>query len=170
MKNAIKISLIFLALTGGLQVFGQSNIRTNSESDDMQYLVEEEKLAKDVYTYFGDKYGSRPFLNIQQSEQRHIAMMIRMLEKDNVSYKISDEPGVFYDSKLQKLYTTLIKQGSTSELEAFKAGKLIEETDISDLKEAIKHTTDETNIEIYTNLLRASENHLQAFDRQIAKY
>ncbi len=170
MKNAIKISLIFLALIGGLQVFGQSNIPIKSESDDTQYLAEEEKMAKDVYTYFGDKYGSRPFLNIQKSEQRHMDMMIRMLEKDNVSYKISDELGVFYDSKLQKLYTTLITQGSTSELEAFKVGKLIEEIDISDLKEAIKNTTDETNIEIYRNLLRASENHLQAFDRQIAKY
>jgi len=170
MKNVIKISLIFMALIGGLQVFSQSNIPANSESDDMQYLVEEEKLAKDVYTYFGDKYGSRPFLNIQKSEQRHMDIMIQMLEKDNVSYKLSDEPGVFYNEELQALYDKLIAQGDTSELEAFIVGKLIEETDISDLKEAIKHTTDKTNIEVYSNLLRASENHLQAFDRQIAKY
>ena len=170
MKNVIKVSLIFITITGSSQVFGQNNTPTNSESEDMQYLVEEEKLAKDVYTYFGDKYGSRPFLNIQKSEQRHMDMMIQMLEKDNVSYKISDEPGVFYNEELQALYDKLVAQGSTSELEAFKAGKLIEETDISDLKEAIKHTADETNIEIYRNLLRASKNHLQAFDRQIAKY
>lgn len=170
MKNANRIGLIFLALIGGLQVFGQSNIPANSESEDMQYLVEEEKLARDVYSYFGDKYGSRPFLNIQKSEQRHLEMMIQMLEKNNVPYKISDEPGVFYNEELQALYDKLISQGGTSELVAFEVGKLIEEKDISDLKKAIRHTTDKTNIEIYRNLLRASENHLQAFDRQLAKY
>lgn len=170
MKNVIKTSMVILTVISGIQSFGQVNVPNEKESYDKQYMVEEEKLAMDIYTYFGDKYGSRPFMNIQESEQRHMDMMVQMLEKDNVPYKISDEPGIFYNEELQALFDKLIAQGSTSELEAFKVGKLIEEADISDLKKAIRRTTDETNIEIYGNLLRASENHLQAFNRQIAKY
>lgn len=58
----------------------------------MQYMVEEEKLAKDAYIFFGDKYRSRPFLNSKESEQRHMDMMIQMLDKNNSSYKLIEKP------------------------------------------------------------------------------
>jgi hypothetical protein len=81
-------------------------------------MVEEEKLAKGVYTYFGEKYGSRPFLNIQESEQGYMDMMILMLEKNNITYKLSEKLGVFFNVELQELYDNLIVQGNASELDA----------------------------------------------------
>ena len=63
MKNVIKTVMVILTIISGLLGFGQDNRLSDKESRDMQYMVEEEKLARDVYTYFGDKYGSRPFLN-----------------------------------------------------------------------------------------------------------
>ena len=170
MKNVIKTVMVILTIISGLLGFGQDNRLSDKESRDMQYMVEEEKLARDVYTYFGDKYGSRPFLNIQESEQRHMDMMIQMLEKNNVPFKLSEKAGVFFNAELQELYNILISQGNASEVDAYKVGKVIEDTDISDLEEAIKNTNDVTNINIYENLLRASENHLRAFNRQLSKY
>ena len=170
MKNVIKTSMVILTVISGFHGFGQINDPSDKESRHMQYMVEEEKLAKDLYTYFGDKYGSRPFMNIKESEQRHMNMMIQMLERNNVSYNLSEKPGVFYNAELQELYNNLIAQGNTSELDAYKVGKVIEETDISDLEVALKNTKDVTNINIYKNLLRASESHLQAFNRQLSRY
>ena len=45
--------------------------------------------------------------------------------------------------------------------------KLIEETDITDLEDAIANTNDAYITQVYSNLLRASRNHLKAFNRQL---
>ena len=48
--------------------------------------------------------------------------------------------------------------------------KIIEEKDIDDLEIAISNTNDTYAKQIYTNLLNASYNHLNAFNRNLSRY
>lgn len=45
---------------------------TQAEIDDLKFLREEEKLARDVYLFSFNKYQVSIFDNISQSEQKHM--------------------------------------------------------------------------------------------------
>jgi len=137
----------------------------------LTYMREEEKMARDVYLMMYDKYKLRIFKNIAASEQTHMDAIKKLLDK----YSLADPAagkgiGEFTDPKIQALYNTLILQGSISKVDAFKAGVLIEETDIDDLKKAIAAARHDDIIKVYNNLLLGSYNHLDAFNSQLAKY
>jgi hypothetical protein len=131
------------------------------------YLIEEEKLAHDVYTVFYEKYGARVFGNILVSESTHQDRVLTLLRARNISDPRSTEIGVFTNTDLQKFYDDLIAQGSQNETEAFKAGVIIEETDIADITEQLSNTTDEDVVLALEDLRKGSENHLRAFKRQL---
>jgi len=170
MKNVIKKIAIVIAILSSMNTFSQKGSLSEKVTNDMKFMVEEEKVARDAYEYLGETWNLRIFNNIKQSEQRHMEMMESLLEKNKIAYEISDERGVFYNKDLQKMYNDLIEKGSKSRRDALEVGKLIEVTDIKDLEEAIKNTSDEYIKQVYSNLLRASQNHLKAFNRQLAKY
>jgi len=168
MKNIIKSSLIILLLAISCISFSQD--KSTNDIKDMKFMVEEEKLARDVYDYLGDKWNLRVFNNINKSEQRHMEMMQNLLEVNKIHFDVSDKKGIFLNDKLQKMYTDLITKGSKSQYEALQIGKLIEETDITDLEKAIKNTNDTYAKQVYTYLLKASQNHLKSFNRQLSRY
>lgn len=170
MSNVISktVMTIFFLIT--INIYGQQTSISTEEINDMKYMVEEEKVAKDVYEYLDENWGLRVFGNIKQSEQRHIDIMENLLNSHKIAYKLSDEKGVFYNKILQKMYDDLIEKGSKSKHDALQVGKLIEETDIKDLEEAVKNTKNAYIKQVYTNLLRASQNHLQAFNKQLSHY
>jgi len=60
-------------------------------------------------------------------------------------------------------------QGERSLAEALRAGVVIEKRDISDLKDRIAATDRPDLKAVYGNLLRASNNHLRASTRQLAR-
>ena len=170
MKNVISktvgVFLILMSING----YSQNSPLSNQVSNDMKYMLEEEKVARDVYELLDSKWNLRVFNNIKQSEQHHMDIMENILIKYKITYRLSEEKGVFYDKELQKLYDDLIKKGLQSKQDAFEVGKLIEVTDINDLELAIKNTEDEYLKQVYTNLLHASNNHLRAFNRQLSKF
>lgn len=132
------------------------------------YLIEEEKLAHDVYQKMDELWGSRVFSNIQRSEVNHQDQLLAVMKSRDIADPRSTQVGVFTDQKLQALYDQLIAQGSQSVAEAYKVGVAIEELDISDIKADLasldpKDTDVKATME---NLLRGSENHLKAFSRQ----
>ncbi|WP_397363011.1 DUF2202 domain-containing protein [Olleya sp. R77988] len=170
MNNVIsKIVSAFLIFIS-INAYGQNASLSDQVISDMKYMLEEEKVARDVYVFMDTTWNLRVFNNIKKSEQRHMDMMENLLNTNKIAYKLSNDNGVFYNQDLQKMYDDLIKKGSQSKQDALEVGKLIEVTDISDLEEAIKNTEDEYIKQVYTNLLEASKNHLQAFNRQLSKY
>ncbi len=132
------------------------------------YLIEEEKLAHDVYQKMSELWGARVFGNIQRSETNHQDQLLAVMQSRAIADPRSTEVGVFTDQKLQTLYNQLIAQGSQSLNEAYKVGVAIEELDIADLKTDLA-TLDPKDTDVKAtmeNLLRGSENHLRAFSRQ----
>jgi hypothetical protein len=131
------------------------------------YLIEEEKLAHDVYTVLSAQWGGNTFSNILASETTHQDMVLGLLTSYGLEDPRSQEIGVFTNPDLQALYDQLIAQGVTSQTEAYKVGVLIEETDITDLTTAISSTSDSTIISVLEKLRSASESHLSAFSKKL---
>jgi hypothetical protein len=138
-----------------------------TQKEDLQYMYQEEKVARDVYLTLYNKYNSQVFYNISQAEQKHMDSVKTLLENYNIEVPVlSDEIGKFDLVELQELYDTLIESGSVSEYEAFKVGELVELTDIADLEEKIVNTPEDIEA-IYQNLLDGSYKHLEAFRKKL---
>lgn len=138
--------------------------------NDLLFMWEEERLARDVYLKLYEKWGAKIFLNIANNgEQAHIDSVKSMIDKYAVpttGYE-NATPGVFVNTDLQALYTVLITRGNTSLSEAYAVGKLIELTDIDDLdKRSVPSDLPSDIRRVYENLRAGSVNHLAAFNRQ----
>ena len=134
----------------------------------LTYLIEEEKLAHDVYTVLGELWGSKTMSNIVNSENSHESQVAVVLATYGFEDPRSSEVGVFVNPELQALYDTLIAQGSKSEAEAMQVGVIIEETDIADLNKMMATTLETDALAMMESLLSGSENHLAAFRRQLS--
>lgn len=145
------------------------NVTTSSRS--LEYMIEEEKLAHDVYVAMYDKWGSRVFSNIQNSEQNHQNQLLSVMQSRNISDPRSASAGVFKDQSLQDLYNKLIAQGNNSTIDALKVGVAIEELDIADLNSSLSSlSSSDTDIKsVYESLLSGSKKHLSAFNRQLSR-
>ena len=139
---------------------------TTAQKLQLQYLVEEEKLARDVYAYLAANVTSQKFSNITKSEQTHMDNISALLKKYNFFNPTTTRaPGVFRDVELQKLYNDLIAQGSVSVAAAMQVGVAIEELDIADLKKMMVNPAPADVKLAYDLLLKGSINHLAAFSR-----
>lgn len=164
-----------------------------NEQTHLEFMREEEKLARDVYITLGIQYPQlKVFGNIDDSEQRHTCAVCDMLEKygaqdpntnDNVGVYTGADYGPYFTGK----YQLLVERGSASSINALYTGAYIEELDMLDinycpeeiieLQESIssdsdcgKIYTDNADIQrLYTSLLEGSKNHLRAFVRNIER-
>ncbi len=166
MKKIITISLIVLI---SLSIFA-AGVLTKEEEEGILLMREEEKLARDVYTYLFDLWGIDVFANISDSEQTHTDTVEYLIELYDLEDPVLPGVGKFSDPALQELYNSLIEKGSELLLSAIEVGIAIEELDIKDLEELISQTDNPTIIRVYENLLAGSENHLEAFNSQYSIY
>lgn len=128
----------------------------------------EEKLARDVYLTLGKTFNHKMFVNIPESEQRHMDAVKALLDKYEIADPVTDnEIGVFANTDFKKLYDDLVAKGKTSFKDAMLVGIEIEEMDIKDLVERIEQTDNPDIKEVYENLKRGSENHLRAFTKHL---
>jgi hypothetical protein len=139
----------------------------SATAEQLAYLIEEEKLAHDVYTAMYELWGARAFGNILNSEANHQDQVLSVMNTFDVEDPRSNEVGVFTDPELQKLYDDLVAKGSKSLIDAYEVGVAIEELDIADLTEMLSTATDSSVIAMMENLRRGSENHLRAFNSKL---
>jgi hypothetical protein len=153
--------------------------------EDMRFMREEEKLARDVYATLYDYHLTKGLTltvcdNIASSEQRHMEAMKQLL--DNYSMADSAVDGgqgtypesclgdacKFNNTDLADLYVKLVADGKVTGVGALLVGGLIEEVDMIDLAEAIANAEGYADIQgVYDNLLCGSGNHLRAFAHNI---
>ncbi len=164
-----------------------------NEKTHLMFMREEEKMARDVYLKLGMMYpDSRIFGNIDDSEQIHTNAVKDMIEKygledpntnDNIGEYTGEEYGWYFTNK----YNDLIERGSISKFEALYVGAYIEELDMIDIEqcpavivevenginnvsECGKTYTDNDDIvQLYTFLLKGSNNHLASYVKNIEK-
>jgi hypothetical protein len=162
------VALIVIA-TFGLAPMANAAVPTRpttAQKAQLQYLVEEEKLARDVYLYLSENVTSTKFANIARSEQTHMDLISGVLK----TYKywnptLVRKPGVFYNKTLQALYTALIAKGSTDIWAAYQVGVEIETLDIGDIQNMLDDAMPADMKYALDRLLNGSINHLAAFSR-----
>ncbi len=148
---------------------GEITELTQEEINGLLLMVEEEKLARDVYLDLYDKWQLPIFKNIAASEQTHTDAVMRLIDAYGVEDSaISSERGIFVNAELGELYANLVTQGSELLLSALIVGATVEDLDIKDLNELLAQTANEDIILVYGNLRKGSRNHMRAFNKQIA--
>ncbi len=185
-------SKIFIAGTGSLALLSltgcggsDSNIIDTNSTDTtvaltdeqkytLLYMYQEEKVARDVYYYLGEIYTTEnTFAYIQTSEQRHMDACEKLCIKYGIDISQVDESvyGEFILPELQTLYDTLIAQGEPTLRAALEVGILIEETDITDLDDAIASMPSNASdiIRVFSNIQEGSLNHLEAFEYSLSQ-
>ncbi len=176
MKNVIKsiqrISVLLLAILF-LPACSDSDTEDvlvaldQVEIDDLKFLREEEKLARDVYLYSYDKYNLNVFSNISNSEQTHMDKVLSLLTKYGIADPASTERGMFNNAVLQDLYNQLTKKADSSLVDALTVGAVIEDLDISDIDDFVVNTQKNDLLEVYSNLLCGSRNHMRSYSSQL---
>ena len=153
----------------------------------LAYMGNEERLAYDVYNKLYSEWGSRQFTNIaSKSEYKHIKAVQALVKKyklnDDIHFTNVDLPALGYKntnieemeagtydiSKIQRLYDDLISQGSGSEIDALKVGCIVEVVDVNDLNAYITLAKEDNATDIITVfdfLRKGSYNHYWAFDK-----
>lgn len=170
MTRLINISyFLFVTLIGYSKTTDDNQtILTNDEVNDLVFLYEEEKLARDVYLFSYKKYDLNFFETIAGSEQNHMNKVLSFLEKHGIN-KIVSNSGEFSNHKIQELYNKLTKQSEQSLIEALKVGATIEDLDIYDIESLKKRTDNSLILAIYAQLICGSKNHLRMFNKEILK-
>lgn len=138
---------------------------TDVEKQNILLMREEEKLARDVYLVLYELWDAEIFANISESEQQHMDAVKRLITRYGLEDPVVDDTvGQFTNPEFLTLFDELVEAGSISLEEALKVGVSIEELDIADLDQALRETTKRAVRRVFLNLLRASYNHLSAFN------
>ncbi len=133
-------------------------------------MREEEKMAHDVYTSFYSQWSLVEFANIATAETNHYNAVYTLITAYELTDPSTGVAGTFTNTAIAELYAQLIEKGAVSAEEALKTGAYIEELDILDLEKLIAETENSAVIQIYSNLLRGSRNHLRSFVSALANY
>jgi hypothetical protein len=143
---------------------------SQQEADDLQFAREEEKLARDVYSFLDGVWGGQIglFANIAVSEDTHTLAIGDLLKKYRVDDPAKhDVPGEFVNEVLQHEYDHLVVEGSASLVAALEVGVYIEKMDIIDLTLFQGRTTHRDIERVYGNLIDGSWSHLAAFENAL---
>jgi hypothetical protein len=164
MSTAVVVALLStVALAPGATAATPTYLTTTQKAQ-LKYLIEEEKLARDVYSYLSSKVTTRKFSNIARSEQTHMNYIASLLTKYKQSNPTTGKAaGVFVNKDIQALYNTLIAAGSVGTVEAYAVGVKVEEVDIASIKELLLKPMPIDVKAALELLLAASNNHLEAF-------
>lgn len=134
---------------------------TAAQEEELLYMIEEEKLALDVYTTLGDRFDLRVFDNIAASEAQHVETMRQMAELYGLDDPSSDVVGEFSNPTLQSLYESLTAADTVEA--ALEVGRTIEIDDLQHLEQASAGLDAPALEQAYEQLTAASERHLDAF-------
>lgn len=121
----------------------------------LTYAIQDEYMAQAEYQAIMAKYGQvRPYTNITRSETSHIASLSTLFNTYNIALPVNDAASrVVLPSTLQASYTTGV-QAEIANIAMYKSFLS------QDLPADVELT--------FTKLLRASENHLKAYENKAA--
>lgn len=138
------------------------------DPDDLVFLREEEKLARDVYLTLGALWNAPVFATIAESEQTHMDAALRLLETYRIADPVTDDTvGAFVNPTLDALYDRLVSMGEGSLEGALTAGATIEDLDLNDLQGMMARNTARDAARVLDSLACGSRNHLRSFVAQL---
>ena len=150
------------ATPGGARV--AAGTVSTAEASGLAFSREEERMARDLYALYADKYGVAMFSRISASEQRHFDAVGVLISRYAVTDpSVGARAGVYADPAIQKLYEGWKKSGLTSVTAAYRTAIALEKRDIADLNRLQAASSNADLDRVYANLERGSDHHLAAF-------
>lgn len=141
---------------------------TQAEQDELSYMAEKVKMGHDVNDQFFHQYQIPLFENVRNSEQDHGDMVREELQLHGLPDPTAGKGrGEFDNVDVANTYAEMVGDGSDSLGNALRASAKVEETDIHDLDDALKDTSNPHLTQMYGNLRRSSENHLRTFSESL---
>ena len=130
----------------------------------LTFMVQEEKMARDLYLEFADEYGARQFSNIARAEHTHMDAVRVLLDRYGIADPtLGDAIGEFDNTHIQALYDDLHAKGMTSLAKAAAIGITVEKVDIADIDDMLDEKPAADITRTLKNLKAGSYNHLDAF-------
>lgn len=143
-----------------------STVDTSTLAEMLTFIVQEEKLAHDLYVQLASTSGAQQFQNVLNSESTHISLVQGLLTTYNiVDPTVGLAEGEFVNQDLQALYDSLLASGSIDRAGAIAAGIAVEEKDIADIEVMLASELPSDVVSVLERLLSGSQNHLAAFLR-----
>jgi len=143
-------------------------IADDTRTADLAFSRDEERMARDLYTLFGQTYDAAIFDRIAASEQQHFDAVGALLTAYAITDPAVGQPaGTYANADVQKLYDQWKAQGLTSVQDAYAVGVALEQTDIADLQGILARNADADAQRVLTRLLAASQHHLEAFTNAV---
>jgi hypothetical protein len=145
----------------------------DDEVTEIAFLLEEEKLARDVYRKLAERWRLPIFRNIAEAEQRHMDLVQKTFEIYGLDLPVTfDTGGVFDDPILAGVYEQLVFEGgfendAATLIDALGVGVEIEDMDLLDLYDFLEITQNDLLELVIHNLSKGSRNHLRAFMRAL---
>ena len=122
----------------------------------LTYAIQDEFLARAEYEHIINKYGDvKPFSNIIKAEESHIEMLKPLFSKYNFPIPVDN-------AKDHLITPTDIK-------ESLKTGVQAEIDNIAMYERFLKEPLEADVKSVFTELLNASKNHLDAFQKNLNK-
>jgi hypothetical protein len=143
-------------------------VTDDTRTADLSFSRDEERMARDLYTLFGQTYDAAIFTRIAASEQQHFDAVGALLTSNGITDPAVGQPaGTYANADVQKLYDQWKAQGLTSVQDAHAVGVALEQTDIADLQGFLARNSEADAQRVFTHLLAASQHHLDAFTNAV---
>ncbi len=127
------------------------------------YMLEEERMARDVYAALYARWGMPIFQNISQAEESHTAAVLALLEHYGLTDPMPQAAGEFAAPELQALYQASVERGSRSLADGLRVGAETEELRVFALQERLGQVGCADMRRLLNNLMESSRHHLRAF-------
>ena len=161
---ALMISFSLAAAGAADTLYGNAAAKADSSltvQDMLLYAAQDEYIARGEYAAIMDKFGTmRPFSNIIRAEENHLAWLRDAFAAYKLPFPVDE---AFSHLVVPATLTDAYRTGVQAEIDniamynTFLANPLLQGTQYADLRA------------LFTNLRNASENHLRAFQNQLAR-
>lgn len=176
MRLSVLAAIAIVFLFGGMAAAAGKNggpskgTLSDQEIEDLRFVRDEEKLARDVYLFFFEAYNKPVFSNIASAEQQHMDAVKTLLDRYGIADPVAGlGPGEFALEVHRELYAALTGFPESKALfadplqGALYVGATIEDLDILDIQVRLGHTTRYDLTNVYENLMKGSRNHLRSY-------
>ena len=124
-------------------------------------------MARELYVQLGSKWDLKPFRMIANSETRHETALRALASRADVELPPA-VAGKFTVPQIQERYDSLLALGLESESGALRVGAMVEEQDITDLRNLAAVSESAAMRRTIAALEQASGHHLSAFVRNLS--
>lgn len=142
-------------------------IQQDSISEDDQkallYLIEEQKMARDVCALLGEKHGVKLFTSYSQKAQAQMVRLEELYKTYKPEYQLDKTPGTYVNLKIQDLYQYYVSEGVVSLNEGFRAGAKIADASIYGIENIMSGTQNTKLHGVYGIVRCGSGNQLRSF-------